>query len=267
MDAVCQKVWVPGEAEPGWLPAEEGEDTGQLHSSCRPGAQWRQPRWSLCCLHQPQRGWQGTVNADKWNLRLRKRRECTGGTWNENEVYVESHKTYAEFHMLVEVSEDGWLLFCICVCNKKMENRKVGNINCQNIWEWGGEGISPDPIYTVYVKPVICSLVVWFCRRLSAKEKTQNLGSTVVWRCVWRCAYLDDLGASLFQWCKFDDDVVSRCAKQEAIDNNYGGHDDDLTVKHCTSAYMLVYIRESELSKHRIFLWFEWKLSVKVHLG
>ncbi|KAK7111658.1 ubiquitin carboxyl-terminal hydrolase 7-like isoform X1 [Littorina saxatilis] len=50
------------------------------------------------------------------------------------------------------------------------------------------------------------------------------------------------------KWCKFDDDVVSRCAKQEAIDNNYGGHDDDLTVKHCTNAYMLVYIRESELS-------------------
>lgn len=49
------------------------------------------------------------------------------------------------------------------MCNKKMENRKVCNINCQNIWEWGGERISPDPIYavyTVYVKPVINSLVV-----------------------------------------------------------------------------------------------------------
>ena len=53
----------------------------------------------------------------------------------------------------------------------------------------------------------------------------------------------------LFQWCKFDDDVVSRCTKQEAIENNYGGHDDDMnmTVKHCTNAYMLVYIRDSEL--------------------
>lgn len=52
-----------------------------------------------------------------------------------------------------------------------------------------------------------------------------------------------------FQWCKFDDDVVSRCTKQEAIDHNYGGHDDDMnmTVKHCTNAYMLVYIRDSEL--------------------
>jgi ubiquitin carboxyl-terminal hydrolase 7 len=43
--------------------------------------------------------------------------------------------------------------------------------------------------------------------------------------------------------------VVSRCTKQEAIDHNYGGHDDDMnmTVKHCTNAYMLVYIRDSEL--------------------
>ncbi|XP_071796700.1 ubiquitin carboxyl-terminal hydrolase 7-like [Asterias amurensis] len=47
------------------------------------------------------------------------------------------------------------------------------------------------------------------------------------------------------KWCKFDDDVVSRCTKQEAIDNNYGGHEDDLSVRHCTNAYMLVYIRDS----------------------
>ena len=52
---------------------------------------------------------------------------------------------------------------------------------------------------------------------------------------------------SCFQWCKFDDDVVSRCTKQEAIEHNYGGHDDDITVKHCTNAYMLVYIRERDL--------------------
>jgi hypothetical protein len=55
------------------------------------------------------------------------------------------------------------------------------------------------------------------------------------------------IDALCLQWCKFDDDVVSRCTKQEAIDNNYGGHDDDLTVRHCTNAYMLVYIREQEL--------------------
>lgn len=54
---------------------------------------------------------------------------------------------------------------------------------------------------------------------------------------------------SSLQWCKFDDDVVSRCTKEEAIEHNYGGHDDDLSVRHCTNAYMLVYIRESKLSK------------------
>ncbi|XP_058793308.1 ubiquitin carboxyl-terminal hydrolase 7 [Phymastichus coffea] len=51
------------------------------------------------------------------------------------------------------------------------------------------------------------------------------------------------------KWCKFDDDVVSRCSKQEAIEHNYGGQDEDIsmTVKHCTNAYMLVYIRNSEM--------------------
>lgn len=49
------------------------------------------------------------------------------------------------------------------------------------------------------------------------------------------------------KWCKFDDDVVSRCTKLEAVDHNFGGNDDDMGVKHCTNAYMLVYIRDSEL--------------------
>lgn len=44
--------------------------------------------------------------------------------------------------------------------------------------------------------------------------------------------------------------MVSKCSKQEAIEHNYGGHDEDMnmTVKHCTNAYMLVYIRDSELN-------------------
>ena len=52
-----------------------------------------------------------------------------------------------------------------------------------------------------------------------------------------------------FQYCKYDDDVVSKCTKQEAMDRNFGGHDDDISVKHCTNAYMLVYIRESSIGE------------------
>lgn len=51
------------------------------------------------------------------------------------------------------------------------------------------------------------------------------------------------------KWCKFDDDVVSKCQKSEAIEHNYGGIDDDLSLnaKHCSNAYMLVYIRKSAM--------------------
>lgn len=61
--------------------------------------------------------------------------------------------------------------------------------------------------------------------------------------------YINPLGDG--RWCKFDDDVVSRCTKAEAIEHNYGGVDDDITLhaKHCSNAYMLVYIRDSEMPK------------------
>lgn len=44
--------------------------------------------------------------------------------------------------------------------------------------------------------------------------------------------------------------MVSRCPKEEAIEHNFGGNDGDenmMPIKQCTNAYMLVYIRDSEL--------------------
>ncbi|XP_037936694.1 ubiquitin carboxyl-terminal hydrolase 7-like [Teleopsis dalmanni] len=51
------------------------------------------------------------------------------------------------------------------------------------------------------------------------------------------------------QWFKFNDDLVSSCSKTEAIEQNYGGMDDKISFQpKCSNAYMLVYIRLSELS-------------------
>merc|ERR1712012_78955 len=50
------------------------------------------------------------------------------------------------------------------------------------------------------------------------------------------------------RWCKFDDDVVSRCTKKEAVDMNFGGEGEEMmTARHCTNAYMLVYIQQDRL--------------------
>ncbi|XP_034830302.1 ubiquitin carboxyl-terminal hydrolase 7-like [Maniola hyperantus] len=50
------------------------------------------------------------------------------------------------------------------------------------------------------------------------------------------------------KWCKFDDDVVSRCTKQEAIEYNFGGKEEVPHLpRRATSAYMLIYIQTSQL--------------------
>jgi ubiquitin carboxyl-terminal hydrolase 7 len=47
-------------------------------------------------------------------------------------------------------------------------------------------------------------------------------------------------------WFKFDDEVVSRCTRKDAIMNNFGGTgSEDLTFRHSSNAYMLVYVRDS----------------------
>uniref|UniRef100_A0A1B0AFB3 Ubiquitin carboxyl-terminal hydrolase 7 n=1 Tax=Glossina pallidipes TaxID=7398 RepID=A0A1B0AFB3_GLOPL len=52
------------------------------------------------------------------------------------------------------------------------------------------------------------------------------------------------------KWYKFDDDVVSSCKKVEAIELNYGGIDDEISVQaKRKNAYMLVYIRKSEINR------------------
>lgn len=49
------------------------------------------------------------------------------------------------------------------------------------------------------------------------------------------------------KWYKFDDDVVSQATKKEAIENNFGGFEDEIVMRHCTNAYMLSYIRTESL--------------------
>ncbi|KAL3314187.1 Ubiquitin carboxyl-terminal hydrolase 7, partial [Cichlidogyrus casuarinus] len=50
------------------------------------------------------------------------------------------------------------------------------------------------------------------------------------------------------KWFKFDDDVVSRCSRKEAINSNFGGSASDGSnpglFRQFTNAYMLVYIRQ-----------------------
>lgn len=51
-------------------------------------------------------------------------------------------------------------------------------------------------------------------------------------------------------WYKFDDDVVCSCKKNEAIEMNYGGMDEEVSFHaKCSNAYMLVYIRKSEIER------------------
>lgn len=47
------------------------------------------------------------------------------------------------------------------------------------------------------------------------------------------------------EWYKFEDHPVSRCNKQEAVNDNYGGIDENVSLSAKHTAYRLVYVRES----------------------
>ncbi|XP_034490147.1 ubiquitin carboxyl-terminal hydrolase 7-like [Drosophila innubila] len=52
------------------------------------------------------------------------------------------------------------------------------------------------------------------------------------------------------RWFKFDNELVSRCQKEEAIEQNYGGKDDEILLRDKdSSVYMLVYVRKSEIDR------------------
>ncbi|EDV95916.1 ubiquitin carboxyl-terminal hydrolase 7 [Drosophila grimshawi] len=52
------------------------------------------------------------------------------------------------------------------------------------------------------------------------------------------------------RWYKFDDEIVTTCRKEEAIEHNYGGINDEIKFhSKSTNAYMLVYMRQSHLDR------------------
>jgi hypothetical protein len=57
------------------------------------------------------------------------------------------------------------------------------------------------------------------------------------------------------QWCKFDDDVVSRVAHSDAVLANFGG--ENAVNRGFTNAYMLVYIKKNAVGK-LVFLLGPW---------
>ena len=65
-------------------------------------------------------------------------------------------------------------------------------------------------------------------------------------------AYIDPQCNS--RWFKFDDDIVSPVSQKEAIQANYGGDPIDDSImsmmqKANTNAYMLIYVRETEIKE------------------
>lgn len=67
----------------------------------------------------------------------------------------------------------------------------------------------------------------------------------------WQCIPLDSnpLPAG-GKWFKFDDEIVSRAHRKEAVEMCYGRSSDDALARlSFSSAYMLVYIRETEAPK------------------
>jgi len=96
-------------------------------------------------------------------------------------------------------------------------------LNLNDFYDEEGKKNEPIPLYTLHAVLV---------------HSGDNHGGHYV-------VYINPRGDG--KWYKFDDDVVSQASKKEAIENNFGGFEDEVVIRHCTNAYMLSYIRTADI--------------------
>lgn len=149
------------------------------------------------------------------------------------EAYIENTTGYVLIIIYPEISEN--------IISLSIAKRFLKDCHSSTYINW--EIIENCPII-IYVNINTFIVTNYYFLKCHISHVSLHIDLIQVLFYFYSCSLLGD-----GKWCKFDDDVVSRCSKQEAIEHNYGGQDEDMnmTVKHCTNAYMLVYIRDSEL--------------------